>query len=88
MEEGEGYISHSEYLDELATIQNDLVVWERASTEKYVVGFDDYKKEECLNRYHKIRKFLGLKYKVKETKSFAATFKRNENGTIEYIKGF
>jgi len=38
-------------------------------TYNYICGFDDYLPEEPLNFWNKIKKKLGLKYKVKERKN-------------------
>lgn len=58
--------------------------WQQGNTEYYVGGFDDCEKEKCLNFYHRIRKFIGLKYKVKESNRPCTVFKIT-NGVVEYI---
>lgn len=52
----------------------------------YIAGFDCYEKERCINFYHKIRKFLGLKYKVKEFNSKVSVMKYHNNGLITYLE--
>ena len=51
---------------------------------QFIAGFDNYKKVECLNFYHKIRKFLGLKYKIKDRNINCTIFKVTD-GAVEYI---
>lgn len=57
--------------------------WQEGKVQ-FIAGFDDYKKVECLNFYHKIRKFLGLKYKIKDRNINCTIFKVTD-GAVEYI---
>jgi hypothetical protein len=51
---------------------------------EYVAGFDPYEKvDEPVNFYHKLRKFLGMKFK---TNSYCSVYKRYTDGRIEHIK--
>ena len=44
--------------------------WQQGDFE-YIAGFDPYEKEDKpVNFYHKLRKFLGMKFKAKEINSF------------------
>lgn len=52
----------------------------------YIAGFDDYEEERCINFYHKIRKFLGLKYKVKESTSKVNIMRYHTNGLITHLE--
>ena len=57
--------------------------WQEGKVQ-FIAGFDNYKKVECLNFYHKIRKFLGLKYKIKDRNINCTIFKVTD-GAVEYI---
>lgn len=57
--------------------------WQEGKVQ-FIAGFDNYKKVECLNFYHKIRKFLGLKYKIKDRNTNCTIFKVTD-GAVEYI---
>lgn len=60
--------------------------WQQGDFE-YVAGFDPCKEEnEPVNFYHKLRKFLGMKFKNKESKSYCSVYKKYSNGRIEHIK--
>ena len=52
---------------------------------KYTFGYDPYESTP-LNLYNRIKKFLKLKYKIKESYSKCVIYKKRADGTIEYIK--
>ena len=49
----------------------------------YIAGFDDYEEEKPINTYNKIKRFLGLYYKIKERQSHVSVsclfIKNNDN---------
>lgn len=51
----------------------------------YIMGCDPYE-QVPINFYHKIRKFLGLKFREKESESRCLMFKINPDGKREQIK--
>lgn len=56
-------------------------------TYKYIVGYDDYRPiGQPINFYNKIKKFLGLKFKEKESFGSMVIYKRYKNGVIEFVK--
>jgi len=59
----------------------ETVLDKEFTTHNYICGFDDYLPEELLNFWNKIKKKMGLKYKVKERNSYIAV------GKIETING-
>lgn len=66
--------------------EKEIVVFETVfdkefPTHNYICGFDPYLPEEPLNFWNKIKKKLGLKYKVKERNSYIAV------GKIETVNG-
>lgn len=68
-------------------IQNKPIIWQMSKDYKpenkvqYILGCDDYLPEEGLNFWNKIKKKLGLKYKVKERNGYIPV------GKIETING-
>jgi len=63
--------------------ENKEIIWQLTKDYKpeYICGFDDYLPEEAVNFWNKIKKKIGLKYKVKESNSYGAI------GKIETIDG-
>jgi len=67
--------------------KNKPIIWQMSkdynpeNKVQYILGFDDYLPEEPLNFWNKIKKKLGMKYKVKEGNSYIAV------GKIETING-
>ncbi len=54
---------------------------------KYIAGFDPYEKvNEPVNFWNKLKKFLGMKFKAKESNSYCSVYKRYSDGRIEHIK--
>ena len=65
-------------------IQNKPIIWQMSKDYKrpqYIFGYDDYLPEEPLNFWNKIKKKMGLKYKVKERNGYITVAK------IETING-
>lgn len=63
----------------------NLVLHENFEKYKYIVGCDPYEEEKPINIYNKIKKFLGLSYKVKESNSYVAIYKVGSDGSIEHL---
>jgi len=67
--------------------KNKPIIWQMSkdynprNNVQYIIGCDDYLPSEPLNFWNKIKKKLGLKYKVKERNSYIAV------GKIETING-
>lgn len=58
--------------------------WQKGN---HIFSYDPYTKEDIpINFYNKIKKFLGLKFKIKESRSRGVIYKIHTDGTIEYIK--
>lgn len=62
--------------------KNKSIIWQMSRDyPKYIFGFDDYLPEEPLNFWNKLKKKLGLKYKVKESRGSITI------GKVEIING-
>lgn len=63
----------------------EIVLNEDFQKYKYICGFDDYEEEKPINTYNKIKRFLGLHYKVKERQSHVSVYRVNEDVSVEYL---
>lgn len=69
-------------------MKQEIIVYQGTEADskiKYICGFDDYKPSDIpVNFYNKVRKFLGLEFKAKESEAHIVYYSIKD-GILEHL---